>query len=211
MKFLKVFTFIAFLCTTHSTYAQFYDGGAEQYSYRINKHPFHCSVNYELNTAVYGGLMWSSTNGAVAGKHNLGGFDIGAKLTNAWGYTCQHVKLELNAYVDLKWASYLHGSDDSEDSHTDCAAQFTLTPGIRIKKWSLDCGPYIAYSAYKNDTEELFTDPTVSGVEYGIRLGTSLHFRIAQLGLYYDIALSDNDKKFKKNDLMLVIGINLDM
>ncbi len=199
-------------------YAQSYSREVEQYCYRTNNHPLRCHFDSEFDGCVFGGLMWSSTSGSVAGNHNLLGGDIGVKLTNTLGYTCQNVNFECNAYVDLKCATYLSTSDDSNGTFTlgdtptedkqysDYAAQLTITPGIRINKWSMDCGPYIAYSAYKNDLEDLFSDPDVSGMEYGIRVGTAIHFSKTQLGLYYDIALSDNDKKFKKNDMMLFIG-----
>ena len=207
-----------FLISCHSMYAQSYDKNVEQYCYHVNNHPLSCGIYHEFSRAIYGGIMMSSTSGTVAEKHNLGGLDIGMKLTNAWGYSCQNILLELNGYVDLKFATKLGGNDDSDGTftlgdtptekvnYTDFAAQITITPGIRINKWSIDCGPYIAYSGYKNDTEELFTDPDVSGMEFGIRVGTAIHFSKVQLGLYYDKALSDCDKKFKKNDLMLFIG-----
>lgn len=218
MKYKRLSKLIALLFISQGMYAQSYNNDVGQYCHRVNNHPLRCNMDYEFGGAVYGGLVWSSTSGSVAGKHDLGGLDIGAKFTNSWGYTCKNIQVELNAYVDLKYATRISTKDDTDGisilgdtpsenkDYTDYAAQLTIAPGIRINKWSFDCGPYVAYSAYGSNVEEIFSSPDVSGMEFGIRVGTALHFTKTQLGLYYDIALSDQDKKFKKNDLMLYIG-----
>lgn len=191
------------------------------YSFQVNRHPSHCSMDYEFGGSFYGGLMMSQTSGSIAGDHYIGGLDIGVKLTNMWGYSCQPVKFELNAYVDIKAATYLSTSDDSDGTFTlgdtpsenkdysDYAAQLTVAPGVRLGRFSIDCGPYIAYAAYTDniqDFEDFFGCPKVSGLDYGIRMGAAIHFEKVQIGLHYDMGLTDHDKRFKKNDLMLTIG-----
>lgn len=214
----NIITLIALLVMCQYLSAQSYNNDVSQYCERIGSHPSHCHGICELGGSFYGGLMMSSTNGIVAGNNNLAGLDLGCKLTNTWGYTCAPLSFELNAYLDLKFATYISTSDDEEDfvlsdsptepskSNTDYAVQLTVAPAIRYSNVSIDCGPYIAYSAYNNDTEECFTDPAVSGLDYGIRMGLSYHFSKVQLGIHYDMGLSDQDKKFKKNDLIITIG-----
>lgn len=200
---------VAFLC--QGVYAQLYDKNVSQYCYHINNHPFNCKLIYELGGSLYGGLMMSSTSGTIAGKHNLGGLDLGVKLTNKWGYSCQPIKYELNTYLDIKFASYVFTSfgDDSSIQYTDYAAQVTIAPGVRYRNVSLACGPYMAYSAFTDDLDDpdyIIPDPIVSGVEFGLRIGIAFHFEKIQLGFRYDMGLSDQSGTFKKNDLMLTIG-----
>ncbi len=221
MRIREFVTAIALLLICQCLSAQSNNDKVSPYSYKVNRHPYSCYSDYEFGGSFYGGLMMSQTTGTIAGEHYLGGLDIGVKLTNMWGYTCQPVKFELNAYVDIKAATYLSTSDDSDGTftlgdtptlnkdYTDYAAQLTVTPGVRLGRFSIDCGPYIAYAAYTDnidDIEEFFAYPKVSGLDFGIRVGAAIHFEKVQIGLHYDMGLTDHDKRFKKNDLMLTIG-----
>lgn len=216
MRIRLFLTAVAMLFVCQGVSAQSNNNTPSPYSYRVSRHPSHCSTDYEFGGSLYGGLMMSQTSGSIAGDHYLGGLDIGVKLTNMWGYTCQPVKFELNAYVDIKAATYLNTSDDSDGSftlgdtptvnedYTDYAAQLTISPGVRLGRFSIDCGPYIAYAAYTDG--DFFGSPNVSGLDYGIRMGAAVHFEKIQIGLHYDMGITDHDKRFKKNDLMLTIG-----
>lgn len=200
------------VCPSLSAQTNNYDNDVEQYCSRISSHPLHCNIDYKFGGFLYGGLMMSSTSGDVSGKNTLGGVDLGLKLTNTWGYTCKPVQFILNAYLDVKYATYLSTSDESNHTNdVDYAAQVTIAPGFRYGRISVDCGPYIAYSAYKDDFEECFTDPDVAGMELGLRMGLSVHFEKVQVGLRYDIGLSDHGKEFKKKDLMLTVGFPLEV
>lgn len=136
-------------------------------------------------------------------NENLWGLDIGCKFTNLWGYTCSPVRAELNAAVDIKFATQF--SEENECAATDYALQLTVTPGIRINRFSVEVGPYIAYAALSDSREELLS-PNVSGMDYGIRMGCTIHFEKQKIDLHYDMGLSDQSKQFKKNDLMLTYG-----
>lgn len=198
-----------FIC--QSVFAQFnLRSTSSPYSICVNRHPSKCSMDYEFGGSFYGGLMMSQTSGSIAGEHYLGGLDIGVKLTNMWGYTCQPVKFELNAYVDIKAATYISTSNNSSTyDYTDYAAQLTITPGVRLGRFSMDCGPYFAYAACTDNIEDVtdfFSYPKVSGFDFGLRMGAAVHFEKVQVGLHYDIGITDHDKRFKKNDLMLTVG-----
>lgn len=223
MKIRLLIATVTMLFVCQDVSAQSGNSMPSPYSFQVSRHPSHCSTDYEFGGSFYGGLMMSQTSGSIAGDHYLGGLDIGIKLTNMWGYTCQPVKFELNAYVDIKAATYLSTSDDSDGSftlgdtptvnedYTDYAAQLSITPGIKWGRFSIDCGPYIAYAAYTDDIDleefgEIFSSAKVSGFDFGIRMGAAVHFEKIQIGLHYDIGITDHDKRFKKNDLMLTIG-----
>lgn len=210
---------MALLFVNQNLFAQNYNKEVEQYCYGVGNHPLRCHSFSEFGGSVYFGLMMSSVSGEVTNKnYNLGGIDLGLRLTNTWGLTCQPVQFELSAYLDVRCATYVSISDDDEDGSytldelpneptpTNYAAQLAITPGIKIGKWSIGCGPYIGYCGYKNDYEEIFNDPDVSGLDYGLRIRTAIHFTKVELGLHYDIGLDDHDGDYKKKDLVLSIG-----
>lgn len=214
----KFLVAMALLFINQNLFAQYYDDSVEQYCYRVGNHPLQCHSFSEFGGSVYFGIMMSSVSGDVVNKnYNLGGIDLGLSLTNRWGRTCWPVQFELSAYLDIKFATYVSTSDDEDGSYTlddisndptptNYAAQLAITPGIRINKWSIGGGPYIGYCGYKNDYEELFSDPDYSGMDYGLRVRTAIHFSKVELGLHYDIGLDDHDGDYKKNDLVLTIG-----
>lgn len=150
----------------------------------------------------------SNTSGSVAGNNNLWGLDFGIKLSNGWQNTCSSTQLQLNGYVEGKIA--IANSDNSYgDVPSMYALQLTVAPGIRTGNFSIDCGPYLAYSAFSVlDEEDISSilEAEASGIDFGLRLGFAVLLESVELGLHYDIGLSDMDKKFKKNDLLFSIG-----
>lgn len=177
MKTKTTKTAVALLLMCQSISAQHYDSNVDQYCRHINSHPSSCRIDQSWEGSIYGGLMMSSVSGEALGQScSLGGLDIGASATYLWGRTCWPIFLEFNGYLDLKGATYI-SSEESDCEYTDYAVQLTLTPGIRINRFSIDCGPYIAYSAFSDVQDDQFLSPNVSGTEFGIRVGCALRFK----------------------------------
>lgn len=204
------------LVVSQNLFAQKYNKEVEQYCYLIGNHPSQCVRDGGFNGSVYFGLMMSSMSGDAVVEHsNLGGIDIGVRLTNTWGHSCRPVSFDLNAYFDLKLATYMSFSDEDEEDQmypTNYAAQLAITPGVRFSLWSFDwrfdCGPYIGYYGFKNDYKRYFSDPDASGLDYGLRFGTAVLLEVVdiEIGLHYDMGLTDHKGDFKKKDLVLSVG-----
>lgn len=217
MKTKKNLTALALLLSSQGMWAQYslrgnapvqssYNKWVSQYASCISKHSSSCYSESAVEGAVYGGLMKSGISGNEVGENkNLFGLNAGLKYTYLTGRSCIPVQFELNGYVDFKFATFI-SSEDNDCEYTDYAAQIAVTPGIRISRFSIDCGPYIGYMGFQDSREEMFYSPNVSGLDYGLRMGCALHFEEFELGLHYDLGLSDHSKQFKKNDLMLTFA-----
>ena len=209
MKTKRIIAALALFLSIQSIWAQqyserVYNRWVSQYSNHISGHYWYSG----WDGAVYGGLMWSSINGdQVEEKQDLFGIDAGLKYTYIIERSNSPVKFEVNCYLDLNLTGFTSSDSeyDEEDEYgySDCAAQIAITPGIRIGFFSIDCGPYIGYMGFYEDEEKKFT---VSGLDYGLRMGCAVHFKKYELGVHYNLGLTDHDKKIKKNDLMVTFA-----
>lgn len=218
MKKYFVLSSMAMLFMSQSLFAQYYDKDAEQFCTKVNGHPYKCRSVSHLSCAAYGGLMMTSVSGNAVNDEEgtLGGLDLGIRLSNTWGQSCCPVCFTLNAYLDLKYATYLSSDLDYDENPTNSSAQLSITPGIGLGRWSIECGPFIGYNDYNDfygGEWDGYWETDTHGFDYGLRLRVRTVISIGQtpleFGLHYDIGLSDRHGDFKKNDLVLTVGYPL--
>ena len=191
----------------------YYDSDVNQYCDRVNSHPSSCWGESSIQCSVYGGLMMSLINDdKYFGNKSLVGLDAGFKCSFLSGRSCTTTQFELNGYIDARIAKYYSREDGDSFRDTGYAIQFSIAPGIRFNRFSIDCGPYVGYAGYEPwvveevHFEDKNPSPNVSGFDYGFRVGCALHFERIELGLHCDIDFSGHNGRYKKNDFMLSIG-----
>lgn len=213
-KHLKWLMVAALMPMSQSLAAQSVSELTRYYAHQDNKHPESCWRENKFEKSVYFGPLLSSTDGTVAEKNNLLGFDLGLKFSGIWGYSCRKAQFEMNGYMEIKTGLTPYDKEEGGfllgEPQTDYAALVAIAPGVRVGCLSIACGPYVGYSAFANVWEgevvECLTDPDVGGLDFGLRAGLALTFKRFELGVYYDKSFVDFDEQFKKNEIMLNFG-----
>ena len=208
MKTKRIIAALALFLSIQSIWAQQYS----KYESRVSQYCNHISGHYKshhhyrslwdesaVEGAVYGGLIRSSRDEVAELEEKLLGVNAGFKCTYIVWRLNSPIKFELNGYIDLLEAGY-DNSEYDDDGYSYYAAQIAITPGIRIGSFSIDCGPYIGYMDLSEEDED---ESIVSGLDYGLRIGGTFRFKKFELGFHYDFGLTDHDKTFKKNELMI--------